>query len=632
MKMIHAIIIIMTIKVIQGAPLIQGPMRQNLIENSNEKIQRTIRGTSENIMNIMNNTITQLPNNITMMFEDIGVLEIYNTEWTIVLYIDLDSYNDALFALNKSIELATESCNTIKGHFPRDFCTPLIKQINKNKNEIMKRNKFLTEKRTKRSIVPFLGSLVKAAIGNLDEEDGLRYETMIENIQKNEDRDEVMLNEQLSIVKSTIGTFDNITHDMYEHMNAMKNIHGDMTHNMNKMINAINETEYESRIFVQLSNMVQYANAIVNLVSIKQQQIIDSLSFTKIDTIFPLIFPEEQLIKQLKEIQLKLPKDLSIPINFEKELDKEGFYKIINMKFRKISHKIIYEVTIPLVNDNEFKLYEAIPIPIKLGNETHITVIENQYLAINHERSSYTNLNQDDLHQCIKRGRGYVCPPNFPIYGIEVENCIKNIFMNKTTMCKRKVINIMNNLWIAKHMHEWVIKIMEESKIRLICPRHSQRIELKGLLKIKLVNQCKLQLNDITISSKNPYILETQLNTKLYKDIDTNINNDISIDKFEYINYNLTNVERHDYDNLKSKINKLHAIHIENHTKQNVHNGIVYVIIIIILTFIIIVAMLRLRNKTLKNNLNITYNVNDDKIKIRKNLLKAESQPNVSTK
>uniref|UniRef100_A0A1A9ZPU4 Uncharacterized protein n=1 Tax=Glossina pallidipes TaxID=7398 RepID=A0A1A9ZPU4_GLOPL len=78
-----------------------------------------------------------------------------------------------------------------------------------------------------------------------------------------------------------------------------------------------------------------------------------------------------------------------------------GLCKLTSSKRVIIKNEVIFEIMLPLVDQQFFDVFNVVPIPI-VKNETLIsTTPDNTYLAINPHRDEYIPFSTDDIANCI---------------------------------------------------------------------------------------------------------------------------------------------------------------------------------------------------------------------------------------
>jgi len=86
----------------------------------------------------------------------------------------------------------------------------------------------------------------------------------------------------------------------------------------------------------------------------------NAILLTRRGLIHPKILTSEELFNNLKKTRYVVDnKQLSVP------LDLDQFTNLINISIFYKNHRIIYVIEISLIEQNNFILYHAIPLPIK---------------------------------------------------------------------------------------------------------------------------------------------------------------------------------------------------------------------------------------------------------------------------
>lgn len=148
--------------------------------------------------------------------------------------------------------------------------------------------------RKKRGLINGLGSIIKQISGNLDAEDGKHFDTVINNLQQNQNSIINQINQQYSINKEIIENFNKTVQDI--------------EHNELLMVSRIQQLESLMSTTITHTDMLfakDLINQLINLFNIILHIIQDtenSVTFCKLNILHPSIITSEELLNELVKI------------------------------------------------------------------------------------------------------------------------------------------------------------------------------------------------------------------------------------------------------------------------------------------------------------------------------------------
>lgn len=127
-----------------------------------------------------------------------------------------------------------------------------------------------------------------------------------------------------------------------------------------------------------------------------------------------LISPRE-LLENIKDIKVPLPGGTDLPT----DLDIQNIYELIKLSDLTIYYandNLVFILTLPLIYQNDFILYNLIPVPVCNGNDCHYIKPSNKYLAISNTKKHYDIYDEFYYTHC-KHARDFLlCPEGNPLH------------------------------------------------------------------------------------------------------------------------------------------------------------------------------------------------------------------------
>lgn len=214
------------------------------------------------------------------------------------------------------------------------------------------------------------------------------------------------------------------------------------------------------------------------------------------------------LINQLDAIAMKLPRTLSLPVKNTREGIKD-LYKLLYVKARVTETYFLFEIHIPLISDEIYTFYQAIPLPIKTNTETYFIQLSSTYIAVNFRKNTYITLMEDDLKHCVQEGPdNFLCYKNLPVFNLNNNNipCEAKLLSHYSTLPCDVTRAPCKDAWFELHApNTWLAKCCTTCNFRIICDSDVTMETLTTSGIITLAQGCMLQSNDLIIFSHNQY-------------------------------------------------------------------------------------------------------------------------------
>ncbi|CAK1602188.1 unnamed protein product [Parnassius mnemosyne] len=233
------------------------------------------------------------------------------------------------------------------------------------------------------------------------------------------------------------------------------------------------ESAVEIMMATDFFNSASFATYLpLNNMRTMQEMLFDSLTDVYKGHMDVHLLSPVELMKQLNMISGRLPKSLSLPVNNPRE-DIKDIYKLLYVKARVTSNYFLFEVHVPLISDDEFLLYRAIPLPMKTETETTTVLVQSPYIAVNFQKDNYISITENDIKMCIQlKERRYICHKNLPVFNLHNKNApcealllshgVKPPCDVKKTTCV--------DAWIALHSpNSWLVICCGVCTLRTIC-------------------------------------------------------------------------------------------------------------------------------------------------------------------
>ncbi|XP_011295617.2 uncharacterized protein LOC105262385 [Musca domestica] len=231
-----------------------------------------------------------------------------------------------------------------------------------------------------------------------------------------------------------------------------------------------------------------------------ESEIISVLTDTYNGKISPLLLSPHQLREEINIIKANLPISHALPTDDENLIE---LYKLMSVKGAVTKHEVIFEVKIPLVNQQFFELFKAVPVPT-IRNGTLIAINpEKSYLATDAHRDEYILFQPEDISRCLKPKNDEYIGRNqrSKLQRNAVANpCEVNIFNNHSTAnCNLNKI-IGSTVWTQlHHQNRWIFATTVDVESSIVCGTERNLIIIKNAGIMEIGSNCVMKNHFVTI-------------------------------------------------------------------------------------------------------------------------------------
>lgn len=426
--------------------------------------------------------------------------------------------------------------------------------------------------RIKRGLINGLGSIFKSISGNLDANDGERYDRLIHELQQNQRNIAVSVNKQNSLSLALINKFNTTIQQISSNEKIIETKLKQIENIVERQLYKENRSTLIKDLMIQLINMYELIISIL-------QDIENSITFSKLQVMHPSIIKINDLYKELKNIESKLGKnELPLEITLENTLLYE---KIIKVKSYISNSKITYILEIPITHPTQFEFYHLYSVPVLVESQFKVLVPRSKFLIKNQLyhafldepcKEIYPNMHicqQTDLHENIE------------------QNCeLQLLNMQNTSNCNRIAIKISNI--VIKNLdgtNKWIIVLPQQEKIKLTCKTQEEIQSLSsGTFLIEIPFDCTIITSrGKIINSEEGYKNYPQI---LFPDIDIQTKDDHTTKS----NIQLKEFELDDLDSIRSNfINNNPSISFSDVASYPSYlTMLVYGLIIVVLVYLVL--------------------------------------------
>lgn len=373
----------------------------------------------------------------------------------------------------------------------------LTQEIKDKLKEIMPR----MPTRTKRGAFNFLGSIWKAISGNLDEEDGQKYEQIIDKLRSQQRKQTEISNKHMSLTLTAINNFNQSISQLQRNQKILET-------RLLQVEGIARTTQDET---ARLEDMLRadqvYSQIISMLLIIKEilQELETAITFARINTMHLSILTPSELLQELLKFKRIKP---SLPYELTPETV-SIYEQIINVKAYQLNTKITFILEIPLVESSTYKLYHLYSLPIEKQYPLFQSITPtSKYLILNEQ--SYAFL-QSPCKEIQKTK--FLCHEETTSNTKSAKSCEIQLlqFHSNITTCEQhlyklhqeKIQKIENNQWIFISPQKLVIKYR--------CNSNEITTQVQGTYLLHIPNTCEVTINQRKLKPQHSNRISTQV-------------------------------------------------------------------------------------------------------------------------
>jgi hypothetical protein len=538
-----------------------------------------------------------------------GIVNLYTTTWNTIVYVDLNAEDLEVNTLDSYINHVDRLCNSVEvknwtgcSQF-REATADRFRHLRTSegllKEIVGKENR---EVRQRRGFMNFIGEISKVLFGTLDDNDAEYYDEQIRKFEANSDDTTDLLKQQVYVLKTTLGAFNETLRDIKHNDKLMKKGLSDI---QNYLDTLTSETAKKLSIFEAKFMIEKHITQVNNALTILQRNmdlLLDSVVHAQTGGIQPQIVPPQLLLEALRGSQSFFPRDTIPPFPLSKD-SASMIYSVCETKVYIKNNKLSYVISTPLVNKGEFRAYYLVPVPIQVNNDrlVYIKTVKS-IMCIDNSRQYYYFSSEIELQKCKKPMQDkYVCKQEKPLLSslVQEECAVRLLKMWKRLpdSCEVSVVQLTHTVWTQVNDNEWVYYTPGTDSMTVLCADQDPvDVFLKGAGRLTLDPTCKgyskaALLQPVRVikanSSKsgNNQLVQVELHSECCEELGTRLNlSNLKLD----LSFRETVSHADDLKYAGVKIKDLEK-HIQEHewkTKHSViHHGYSIVLYVVVSLF-----------------------------------------------
>lgn len=351
--------------------------------------------------------------------------------------------------------------------------------------------------------IEWIGSIFHWMSGVVDADTARKYDAHINQIGNETSRLQQMNDQQLFLIRETIGTVNN---EFRENQRKFEII-------LDHIQPYLKELGYEI-------DLIGVHTSMQSLISEHQRiarKILKSLENAMSNTINHLI-PVKVLAQDLLSIQQTLPINQMFPINFDLE-NPLTIFKYSKTAATIYNHRLLLELTLPVIERQEYIVYEIIPVPIIINNKTIIIKPSTNYdyILINTGMTEYIPISKSEFHGGHTNFQNAkIISPHESSHLDFSDSCETSIFLaprkeSIVQLCDIKYVPTMNYFTPISYNNIYFVTISKPITVLEMCvgkPIISYDITKSGNLILE--DGCQISTDKISIRPHTDYRFESE--------------------------------------------------------------------------------------------------------------------------
>lgn len=445
-----------------------------------------------------------------LYYDHIGEAQLYNTEWKIVTYINLQEADRNLKTVRKYAQLSMDFCNSHSRTQWVNFtsCLKITNYIEKEIKEVedlkslvrqLTRVEDKEQARFKRGVFNFIGGISKVLFGTMDSEDASYYAEKISSLEKEQIDFLKLSKEQITVVKSTLRSMNSTLLAVSENEKVLSQGLEEMAKHLNERDGEIKSILSATSLLLTINEHTLQLERAVYECKREYNLLIDAIMNSQKGMLQPQIISPAQIVRQMKVSQADIPSDLSLPIPLSATYQ-NLIVNIIEFDVFIKDKFLVYVIRLPLTNHVNYNVYRILPLPIKIRDtNTKFTFIlpDREYLLMDVAKQYYARLKADEIKECKSiSSKHRVCKQSHPIQVAHMqEECEVEMLQSIRTIppsCSQRIAEINQTIWTQLDDNEWLYVAPRPEALTILCTgQKPSDLEVLGTGKLILHDACK---------------------------------------------------------------------------------------------------------------------------------------------
>jgi hypothetical protein len=452
--------------------------------------------------------ITNVTN--TFIFEKCETIQIQSSTWTFISHVNLTNYIEELAYAAYLINTIEIQCKSmISYNSENEICHGIVLQLKTELDEIYDTDQYIisSEKannRNRRGLVNAGGNLIKILFGNPNADDAEKFTAQILELQEATQHMERHVNVHTTILNSVLIKLNETSAGINKHTQMLDELKNEIA------LSARTGSIY-SRVHYQFEELFNYISLILSKIQRDQTKLFDIIFSAKKGFLHASLFDPKVTFEEMMSAQITLRSQ-----HFPFPLRKVNMYKILELSSFNAAiynNVILFEIETPLVREETFNIFNAIPIPQQVKNNQYsIIQPEHRTFIINKQHTLFAPFPDHEMQiqrNCkVIESEKYICKLHSPMYVPQAKkNCEIYVFLTSildSNLCKESPFTLNDQYWIyLREPGTFIFVTPHPQSITIFCGETPETVEIMGTGLIQTT--CDITTNNIIISGASKY-------------------------------------------------------------------------------------------------------------------------------
>jgi hypothetical protein len=260
-----------------------------------------------------------------LYYDHVGEAQLYNTEWRIVTYVNLQEADQNLESVKKYARLSVDFCKNHEHTYWVNFtdCSKSTRYVDRQVKEVEDFKLFVRQLigidddrenlRFKTGVFNFIGGISKILFGTMDSEDVSYYAEKISNVEKEQTDFLELSKEQITAVKPTLRPMTSTLLAVSDGEGALSRALDEMAEHVNERDGEIKEMFTAASMLLTINENTMQLESAINKCRREYNILIDAIMNSQKGVLQPHIITPAQIIKQMKPSQADMPSEFLYP-------------------------------------------------------------------------------------------------------------------------------------------------------------------------------------------------------------------------------------------------------------------------------------------------------------------------------
>lgn len=410
-----------------------------------------------------------------------GQALIINDKWTLVKILDLS-------LLRKDLELNINKYALLNNHVSTIFKNkPIRQELNDIKIQtdyvknltLEKFNELLPPQRVKRGLLNPLGSIIKLISGNLDNDDALKYDTLINDVKAKQNA----VDKKVTVIAEMLKSVAQISNNAKNNFIQIDKAITDICKQLNNTI--------DNQSLLKAHNIFNLFLHNFQTLSAKLEEIETVIAFSKLGMLHQAILDTNELLVLLQNIEKQ--NKLIFPANSANILKLEH---CIELKVYVKENQLTFILNIPLVENDVYTYYKILPLPVtNTLNQTYLILPKFPYLLAKGSKTTSFHRPCREIDELL-----FLCEEDYSSSLVK-DMCVSNLvtFAEDTTQCVPVPVN-MENVKVEKIQPDlWMVYTKQRLVLTQSCEQGITYHQLQGTYILTADDSCEAEIKGIKL-------------------------------------------------------------------------------------------------------------------------------------